>query len=240
MIADIIIPQFNCADYTVGLLKSIETHTRNYRIILIDNNSKPEELEKTCAVLDRLPHTLITNTENLGFIKAVNQGMALSTAPFVVLQNNDTLVEKDWLTKLLKVFKRYPNAGLVGPTTIYSESWQNRNIIKENRKRIPTGIGEVGGMLAFFCVVIKREVIEQVGYLSEEYGLGFADDDDYCERAKAAGFKLYCNYDVTVPHYGRTTFKAFIPNWEESKERNLAFFREKWKRNPPGPGPTLC
>jgi GT2 family glycosyltransferase len=226
---DIIIPQFNNCEYTINLLESIKDCTEDYRIILIDNGSEQNEYEATMVALEDHSHFVIRNPENLGFIKGVNQGIASSTADYVVLQNNDTIVEPGWLDKMLECFDD-PAVGLVGPTTELAASWQNRDKLPASFFRQKTR--EINGMLAFFCVVIKRDVITKIGYLSEEFGLGFGDDDDYCERAKNAGFKLVLRTDVTVIHYHRTTFKKYIPNWEDTQQTNIDFFKAKYKKKP--------
>lgn len=213
---DILIAVFNNEEYTDKCIESIKKYTKDYRIILIDNASdKP------------YPGATIRNEENLGFVKAINQAIATSTAPYICILNNDTLVEEGWLDKMLEVFEQNPKCGLVGPTTIIADSWQNKENVLKSWNQLPK-IARVNGMLAFFCTVIKREVIQKVGYLSEEYGMGFGDDDDYCERAKQAGFELYLRGDVVVPHYHRSTFKKYIKGWEDNKEENLAYFKEKW------------
>ena len=226
---DIIIPQYNNSEYTVNLLHSIKDCTNNYRIILIDNGSEQHEFDNVMKELINHDHFIIRNPVNLGFIKGVNQGIASSTADFIVLQNNDTIVEPKWLDKMMECFDD-PSVGLVGPTTITAKSWQNRDNLPNDFFLSPTR--EIGGMLAFFSVVIKRDVITKIGYLSEEFGLGFGDDDDYCERAKNAGFKLILRTDVTVLHYHRTTFKKYIPNWQDTQDTNILMFNQKYGKKP--------
>lgn len=226
MTTDIIIPQWNNAKYTVNLLKSIADCTKDYRIILIDNGSELPEFQFMYRELQNHPHFLIQNPENLGFVKGVNQGIASSTSEYIVIQNNDTIVQKGWLEKLTECFSLVKGCGLAGPTTEIASSWQNRDNLPNAWFRQPTR--EVGGMLAFFSVMISREVITRVGYLSEEFGLGFGDDDDYCERAKAAGYKLVLRTDLTVPHYHRTTFKKYVPDWENEQKKNIALIHKKY------------
>lgn len=226
---DIIIPQYNNSAFTVNLLKSIKDCTSDYRIIYIDNGSEQDEYKATLKELERHPHVAIRNDENLGFVKGTNQGIATSTAPYVVLQNNDTIVEPMWLSKMSECFGD-PRVGLVGPTALIAESWQNRaNLPPEF---FTTPMRNVDGMLAFFSVIIKRAVIEKIGYLSEEFGLGFGDDDDYCERAKNAGFKLILRTDVQITHYHRTTFKKYIPGWQAEQQKNIQIFNKKYNKRP--------
>lgn len=226
---DIIIPQYNNSEYTINLLHSIRDCTEDYKIILVDNGSDVTELKATVIELQKHPHVLYKNPTNLGFIKGTNLGIAASTSDVIVLQNNDTIVEPGWLDKMLLSLED-PEVGLVGPTTVTAASWQNRENLPKEFFFYPSK--EIKGMLAFFCVAIKREVITKIGYLSEEFGLGFGDDDDYCERAKNAGYKLVLRTDVTVEHYHRTTFKKYIPNWQDTQQTNIDFFNQKYGKQP--------
>lgn len=82
-------------------------------------------------------------------------------------------------------------------------------------------------MLAFFCAYIRRRVIQDIGYLSEAYGVGFGDDDDYCFRARRAGYRLGLATNVIVEHAHRTTFKTLFPEYKQLQERNMAIFKER-------------
>ena len=97
---DIIIPVFDQLELTGRCLESIKARTGSpYRLILIDNASAGgtrDFLEGFRASNSNV--TLIRNEENLGWVKAINQGMRLSTAPYVCIMNNDTVVRSDgWL-----------------------------------------------------------------------------------------------------------------------------------------------
>lgn len=224
---DIVIPAYNCADYTVRCLRSVAAHTDNYRVILIDNGSDPDQREQILAALAELPHKLITNKENLGFVKATNQGITASrSAPYVCLLNNDTEVRENWVAMLLEPF-RDSQCGIVGPAATQG-GWQARQ-----QRPSPSKYQRLGALnLAFFCALISRRVIKRVGLLDEGYGMGFGDDDDYCERVKAAGFRLYFRRDLVITHNHRTTFERHIPNWREAQRENIARFTGKWGRRP--------
>ena len=60
--------------------------------------------------------------------------------------------------------------------------------------------------LVGFCLLIGREVIDAIGLLDEQFGIGWFDDDDYCLRAIAAGFRAVIAGDAFVHHYGGRTF----------------------------------
>jgi GT2 family glycosyltransferase len=221
---DIIIPHYGSGQLTAvcrRCLERLRACSSNYRLIFIDNGS-PEfhqlEREIRCH-----PHLLIRNTRNLGFVQAVNEGLAISTAPRIVILNNDTEVVPGWLESLDAAL--VGNVGLAGPRTNTAKSWQGA-------WRGRTGIYLLSrtAMLAFFCVMIRRDVFQRVGYLDTRFGLGFGDDDDYCYRAHRAGFRLAFVASLMIPHHHRSTFRtlysgAQVKSLQEAAHRK---FRAKW------------
>ena len=199
---DIIIPHFGLTDELTALcrhcLRSIEACSQNYRLIFVDNGSPQFDL---IAPLVRChPHLLVRGVINGGFIEAVNHGIWLSTAPYVVLMNNDTQAVPGWLEKLREPLLT-DGIGLCGPVTTTPRSWQGRQ---------PPGAGwqilNRGAMLAFFCVMIRRAVFDQIGVLESSYGVGLGDDDEFCRRAQKRGWQLALVRDLVIPHNHRSTF----------------------------------
>lgn len=254
---DIIIPTHNQHEFTLQCLAAIDKHTSDYRIIWIDNGSEDKSIAIVTQVLKNLPHVKLLNQKNTGFIQAVNQGLKLASGEFVVILNNDTIVTQGWLDKMRRVFLEVPEAGLVGPLTSTEGSWQGVNRLRadprfsEDFQDLPTfevndtpdsmakklelccagQRVEIRGMLAFFCVLIRRTIIEEVGPLSQEYGVGFCDDDDYCIRVRSAGYRLFVAKDAFVFHHHRTTFRTLYGDEEINKmiRENKALFKDKWK-----------
>lgn len=206
MTYDIVIPHFGrseaLAASVLRCLSSIAKHSEDYRVILVDNGS-------TCGVeavhhaLRQLPHMLIRNSENLGFVKATNQGLAYSNAPFVILMNNDTEAAPGWLEKLCEPFRYDALVGISGPLTTAAACWQG----KYPGPRDGFAVLPPGRMLAFFCSMLSRKCLAKVGRLDEDFGVGFGDDDNYCLRAERAGFRLALVRSLTIPHAHRTTFR---------------------------------
>lgn len=198
---DIIIPVYNQTRLTLACLVSIRRFTDDYRLIIVDNASEEMAYALVKDELRFHPHVVIRNNQNLGFVKATNQGIALSKAPYVVFLNNDTEVTFDWVDKLQQPFRANPLIGAVGPITTSPNCWQGKAKFDIGFKLLHTK-----SMLAFFCVMLKREVIENVGYLDEDFGVGLADDDDYCHRIHQAGYRLALAHNLKITHHHRSTF----------------------------------
>jgi len=199
---DIIIPVLRRADITANCVESIRTHTRpDYNLIFIDNASDPE----TKSLLERLRSSMrnvevIRNPENLGWVKAINQGIRSSASPTVCVMNNDTVVRTDgWLERLIAVAESEPDIGLVNPNFA----------VKEPRSIGGSPFIEVD-FCRGYCILIKRAVIDRIGAFDESYGLGYYDDDDYSLRAIRAGFRCVMVPAVHVEHLRDTTFSALF------------------------------
>jgi GT2 family glycosyltransferase len=251
----IITPTFNNEDYTLRCFGSILKNTKDYNLIWIDNGSSAESREKVKKFLDEnnVPYELIANKENLGFVKATNQGMKRAMglgADYIVLQNNDTEVYEGWLERMIEVAQGDPKIGLVGPLVSPCESWQSISNLKKMhpefadlpeypgnpeeyakiiKKKYKEKSVEADEYLAFFCALIKKEVVENIGYLSEDYGIGFGDDNDYCIRAIKAGWRLALAKDVFVFHNHRTTFKSLFSDDEirDMQTKNTGIYNMK-------------
>jgi GT2 family glycosyltransferase len=253
---DILIPAVNNSYFTCALIKSIKNTTKiPFNIIYIDNGSEASEFNNVLISLQDINHLIIRNHQNLGFVKAINQGLKLSTAEYICFQNNDTLVFDNCFERLIKHLDNLPNVGIISP--IASEgggkqgieilksrwSWLDKEISRIDLcrsshadinnflyQRFQNQATEVNTSLAFFSVVMSRRTFERIGYLDERYGLGLYEDDDYCQRIVSAGLKLYIALDVYVWHLASTTFKSI---YSDNKIMNLLIenqkiFEDKW------------
>lgn len=219
----IIIPNWNNGKLSAKCLETIGKHSSDYEVIFIDNASKEEDFQMAYEELKKIPHILVRNTTNLGFVKAVNQGLSLANSPYIVLMNNDTEAVEGWLEKLREPLME-GNIGASGSRTTTDGSWQGRVPEGEGYRMLPGN-----AMLAFFCTMFKKEVIDKTGLLDESFGLGLGDDDDYCYRMHQKGFRLALVQDMVIPHHHRSSFKQLYTDDElkELQEKNIKKFKDK-------------
>lgn len=220
---DIIIPVYDRLELTKNCLESILLNTGSpYTIILIDNGSGSDTrsyLDSFMASHDRV--TLIRNSSNLGWVKAVNQGMAISKSPYVSIMNNDTVVRTaGWLEKLIKILQDGRAIGMISP------------IFDTKVRSVYEGEFVETDYCRGHCVVIKREVIERIGPLDEAFGLGYYDDVDYSLSAAKAGYHSVMANHVIVEHVRNSTFSSVLNDGKiaELQEKNRKYLESKWGR----------
>ena len=223
----IIIPVCNNEKLTKNCLQTIKECSNDYEVIIVDNGSVP-----AYSGLERV----IRNDKNEGFPVAVNQGLKDAKGEILVILNNDTLVTPGWLDNLVEHLKTFD---LVGPCSnnisglqqIAIDGYKNKSELydfaKEQREKNKGNILS-WYKLVFFCVAFKRDVLDKVGFLDEQFSPGNFEDDDYCLRAIEAGFKLGIAYDVFIHHQGSATHKSLDLNYKKLMETNQAKFNNKW------------
>jgi len=130
---DIIIPAANHSYFTCSIIKSINNSTKiPFNIIYVDNGSEISEFSNVIHALEDTNHLVIRNKQNLGFVKAVNQGLKLSTAEYICLQNNDTLVFDNCFEKLINHLEQNKNAAIISLIASIGGGRQGIEIIKSN------------------------------------------------------------------------------------------------------------
>ncbi|MGW8249849.1 MAG: glycosyltransferase family 2 protein, partial [Anaerolineales bacterium] len=239
--ASILILTYNNIGYTRQCLESISAKTAypNYEVVVVDNASTDgtvEFLQEYAA-----GHTgirLVINQENRGFAAGNNQGIAASTGEYIVFLNNDTIVTLGWLSGLISHL-RDPAVGAVGPVTNsagneskigvdYSEISDLDDFARRHAQAHNGESFEIR-MLALFCMLVRRSVIEQVGVLDERFGVGMYEDDDFSLRIRQKGYRLLCAEDVYIHHWGSASFSQIdAERIQRLHIENRAKFEAKW------------
>ena len=239
----IIVLCYNQLDYTRQCVESILRNTAyaNYELVIVDNNSE----DGTADYLRRMEASdsrikIVLNRKNRGFAGGNNDGIAASSGEYIVLLNNDTLVTRGWLTSMVKRFRASDTTGIVGAVTNSIGNEAKIEVDYEDVADMPAfayrytaeHMGEEyphDGVLAMFCVMFSRRLIDEIGVLDENYGIGMFEDDDYSIAAKRAGYDLILPEDVFVHHYGSVSFKTLDDEvHRKTFEENKAYFEKKW------------
>ena len=202
----IIVLNWNGRDDTLECLKSLQQiNYDNYKIVIVDNGSEDDSVSEMKRLFPEIK--IIENKKNLGFAGGNNVGMKYAVeneADYVLLINNDTTVDENFLSELVKTGESDKKIGAVG-SKIYFHSEPNRiwfaggkvNWLKNKGTHL--GLNEMDNgqydeisevdYLTGCCLLIKREVIERIGVLAKDYFL-YYEDTDFSARVKNAGYKI--------------------------------------------------
>jgi GT2 family glycosyltransferase len=215
---DIIIITWNGIDYTKKCVDSVQKNTQgvNYRFIFVDNNST----DTTLDYLEKVPDSiLIKNDVNLGFAKAMNQGLERVSAKYTVWLNNDTIVTSNWLSKMIRYLENNPKSGAIGPVSNGTGIIQKAEGFDDVKIKDVEEIGKAiskkyeGSVVEYhriagFCIIMKSELIAKVGKIDETFNHGGYDDDDYCKRIRDEGYSVLIAEDVFVYHKSGASFSS--------------------------------
>lgn len=203
----IIILNWNGLEDTIECLDSlIKIDYLNYEILVVDNSSDGNDVEVIKDKYADFLKEVIVNEKNLGFSGGNNVGIKQAInggADYVLLLNNDTIVEPDFLTKLMEKSSDFENIGILTPMINYYDDkdkiWSaggDINKIKasgftfgHNKNSEDYVFDRLCSFASGCAMLISKEAIEKVGLLDENYFL-YLEDTDYCQRVVDAGYKI--------------------------------------------------
>jgi glycosyltransferase involved in cell wall biosynthesis len=253
-LSSIIVPCFDQCDFTRLCIQALLRHTRPpWELILVNNGSSDETGAYFSGIQDaaRVPVTIISNATNIGFPRAVNQGLEIARGEYLVLLNNDAVVTDGWLDQLIALARANLETGhfispmgLVGPMSNYAAPPQLvENVPYRDLDEMHTfarlwrehhrGQWFTVPKLSGFCLLFNRAVYEAIGGLDERFGLGLFDDDDLALRARRAGFELAVADDLFIHHFGSRTFAGNGIDAEKLLGENAQKFAAKWGQAAP-------
>lgn len=235
-VCDLVLLSWNHLEQTQPCLESLLDTTRvPCRLLIVDNGSEQDVRIFLSAVKPRgaiQDVVVLQNQTNEGFPKGMNRGIQASTAPFVCLLNNDLRFTTGWLKELIDVARAHPEIGVLNPSSStfggYPQKGMSLQAYADSLQRFRGRYVEVG-MCIGFCMLIKREVIEKIGGLSEEVERIFFEDEDFCMRAQAAGYQCVVADASYVDHAEHQSVRK-MPEREALFTRNRHWCEQKWGR----------
>lgn len=206
---DIIVPVHNGFEYLEGLFNTIFNNTSTkFRLIIFDDASTDNRVS---ILLSNLTPTklcdeliIISNDKNIGFVKTVNNAMNYVKSPYVAILNTDVQVPPYWLQRLIQPMTINNKVASTTPFTNSGTICSFPNYLQDNKLfanlpfedidfefskvnidntciEIPTGVG--------FCMGINSKVLNEIGKFDEAFNMGYGEENDWCMRAQAAGYK---------------------------------------------------
>jgi len=251
----IIIASFNNKDLLSGCLSSIynAVEGHDYEVIVVDNDSNDKSAE---MVQKEYPQArLIRNRTNKGFSKACNQGILLSGGRNILFLNNDTEILGDSLKAMTEFLDQHNGVGIIGAQMLslegkaYRSCFRFPNLLEQlfARKIFNSKIMDSCPISLIYpdwnsgktievdwvsgaALMIKKEVIQQIGSFDEEFFFYF-EDVDLCFRANQVGFKVCYLPQAKIIHGGQSSTRhdsgRFEIEWLKSR---LRYFKKHHSR----------
>lgn len=221
---------YNRADVATLCLQSLARAQTavSWEVFVLDNASRPEESQavetefRALQAEGRLPGTFVRSKTNLGFPGGNNLGFRHllddNRCSHVCLLNSDVVVTDHWLDRLLA-----HDCDAIGPVTnacgneqtiplddlpaVGPEAIAFANATAADRQQRFAGYLAETTFLGFFCCILRLELLTDVGFLDERFGRGGYEDDDYCLRVLARGYRMHIARDAFVLHWGTASFR---------------------------------
>ncbi|NLN98029.1 MAG: glycosyltransferase family 2 protein [Eubacteriaceae bacterium] len=216
-------------DQCVRSIKEANMSDLSYEIILVDNASLDGSLE---ALKEAHPDCIfIENKENLGFSKANNQGLRIAKGRYLLLLNSDTIVETLTLKQCVAFLEHHSGVDVLGCKVVLEDGSLDPACKRSFPtpanslyhflglgKRFPKSrrFGEYNltyvdedSIFSVDCIMgafmmMRREILNTVGYLDEDYFM-YGEDIDWCYRMKQAGHQIIYYPKVKVFHYKKAS-----------------------------------
>lgn len=221
------------------------------QIVVVDNASVDGSVE---MLRGEFPHVhLIAKEENVGFTAGNNQGLAVSDGRYALLLNPDTELVDDALGEMVGFMEGRPRAGALGPQLIYPDGR-----VQSSRRRFPsfsTALLEgtflqqrfpnVGLLKRYYvldredsetqevdwvvgaCLLMRRSTLDEVGPLDERFFM-YAEEMDWCYRAKKLGWQVVYFPGVQVVHHEGKSSEQVLPVRHVQFQRSKVLFFEKY------------
>ena len=231
---DLVLLSWNHPEITRPCVESILANTQvPCRLLIVDQASE----EETRSYLRSIRSTgsieieILWNSQNVGYSKGMNLGLAKATAPYVCFLNNDILVPPGWLEELLAIAESDPSIGSVNPASNtfgiqptdgsdWTELAESRAPLRDRWMEVSYGEG--------FCLLAKRELLTRLGGFDEKtYGQFYFEDADLGRRIQAMGLKCVMAEGAYVWHIGGQS-ASHLPDRLRLFQENERRFLARW------------
>lgn len=224
-----------------------QTYQGRHAILVVDNASTDDSRDLIQRDFPNI--ALHTNQRNLGFAGGNNAGLELllagrAPAPIdfipdtIILLNQDTRVEPDWLHNLIDALDRHPNAGIVGCKIYFPDGQTLQHTGGQIIAPLATGTHRGTGepdtgqydreepveYVTGASMAIRRTLLANIGLLDEGFTPAYYEDSDYCYRARAAGFDVLYTPNARLRHDENTSLHAQSPAHQRAYHRNRIRF----------------
>lgn len=232
---DIIVVTWNGLEYIKGCVNSVLACTGvKSRLIIVDNASRDDTREYLRGLKgnDNVDIEVKFNSENAGPGKARNIALGDIQADFVCFLDSDTTVTPGWLSVMIDLAGNNREIGMINPSSNNFNQVPPECMPLNDYAASLFGYKdkylEVGHCISF-CMLIKKEVIEKIGFIDEGYVLALYEDTDYSMTAARAGYRCVIARGSYVWHHGHGS-TGKVRKINAIAEKNKERFYKKWGR----------
>ena len=212
----VIIPNYNGMAYLEGVLSSLEQQEfQNFETILVDNGSSDGSVAFT---MGNYPWVhIIELPDNFGFSRAVNEGIYAARAPYVLLLNNDTEVDRYFVGEMLAAIKRHRRAFSCSARMICYHDRDKLDDAGNYYSALGWAFARGKGKDVHSCesedkiftscagaAIYRKKIFEKIGYFDEEH-FAYLEDIDVGYRARINGYENWYAPKAIVYHIGSGT-----------------------------------
>lgn len=233
----IVIPVFNKSELTDRCLSSLLKHSHQpQEVIVIDNASSDDTPLKLQTWTTRFiekgwKFTVVTNLQNAGFGRAMNQGARVSSAPYLALINNDTWILPDWDKILLHAMEKNSKVSLLCPYIDESKPFDEQRLLEKGlqfqKKNAFRTRKNFNAVFLFF----KTDIFLKLGAFDERYFVTY-EDTDLRERMDRGGYEYLTVGNCFVWHQSMATRSSAVHLPSDYERHGKALFIEKWGFDP--------
>lgn len=199
----------NCLD---SIAKS--KFSSQLEVILVDNASKDASKDVLMTWAGLNPEVILKtyyNQDNVGFAKANNQGATLATGEWLLLLNNDTILDPNALQILLDFAKTEPKLGLAGPALFHVDGRSQAQGSALGQMQYVTKKPKPVGFIIGAVMLIRKALYLEVGGFDENY-VFYNEDVDLCKTLQKKGYKNYFVPEAKVTHIGGFSSRTMRPD----------------------------
>jgi len=224
---DVIVPVHSGMEETLACLRSVLNTMDSVAFELVVINDASPEPSLTTALRGLAEHagfTLLENPRNLGFVATANRGMRLHPGRDVILLNSDTVVPAgDWVNRLRQAAYAAPDIATVTPFSNRATICSLPRNLADNRMPPGATVNDLDALCSTFnqgvsvdiptavgfCMYVKRAALVETGLFDEQrWGKGYGEENDFCMRSAAKGWRHVAACDVFVEHHGSVSFRG--------------------------------
>lgn len=240
-LVSIVIPVYNQWETTLACLVSILENTPDipYEVIIADDDSQ-DDTRRLAELAPGVHH--ITNTENLGFLRNCNQAARQASGKYLVLLNNDTHVQPNWLAHLVYLVEQDEHVGIAGPMLLYPDGrlqeaggiiWQDGSGWNYGHLDYP-GRPEYNYLkevdyISGACILVRKSLWDEIGGFDDRFAPAYYEDTDLAFEVRRRGYKVVYQPLSRVVHLeGISHGKEVSSGVKAYQKVNHSKFHTKW------------